>query len=128
MGGSHRRPVATVKITILPCQWCGQSPAYHPNASRWVCSDACNALLTSTAIGAGILGIPVRTYRSRVKDGLKWCPGHQDWHPRTEAYFYARRAKLDGLDTICKEINRVRAREGMRRLSARRRAARQEAS
>lgn len=76
------------------------------------------------AIGAGMLGIPKDEYRRHVEAGEKWCWGCQSWHPRDAAHFYPRPAQQDGLDNVCKDIVRVRARETMRRLYARRRAER----
>lgn len=76
------------------------------------------------AIGATMIGISRDQYRRHVEAGLKWCPTHRDWHPRTTEFWYRRPTTADGLDSMCKETVRARAREGMRRVYARRRAAR----
>lgn len=77
------------------------------------------------AIGATRIGVTRDEYRRHVEAGLKWCAGHHDWHPRNADTFYQRRTTPDGFDTNCKAIVRGRAREGMRRLSARRKAERE---
>lgn len=69
--------------------------------------------------GASGIGLPIETYRARVEAGQKWCCGCKDWHPRES--FGVRSDSLDGLMRVCREANNARAREGMRRLAARRR-------
>lgn len=101
--------------TQRSCHWCGQSPTFRYSAITSACSEECYRLLCSTAVGAGRLGIPVRTYRNRVKAGEKWCWGHRTWHPGTQEVFYGRATSVDGLDSKCKEIARERARASSRR-------------
>lgn len=74
-------------------------------------------------IAASKVGMPFDEYRRHVEAGEKWCCGHHDWH--VLGRFATRSALPDGLDNICREIDRERAAPRMRRLYARRRAERQ---
>jgi hypothetical protein len=76
------------------------------------------------AIAASRIGIPLAEYQQHIRAGLKWCAGHHTWHAGGADTFYPRPLSVDGLDNVCKEIVRARARETMRRLYARRRAER----
>lgn len=74
------------------------------------------------AIGASQLGMSTDEYVRHIRAGEKWCTGHHDWHPRAE--FGKRESLPDGLNNICRAIDRERARLRMRDLAARRRAIR----
>lgn len=76
------------------------------------------------AIGASLSGVSRDEYRRHVENGEKWCGNHHGWHPRTVEFFYSRATKPDGLDSVCRETVKTRLREHMRRLAARKRAAR----
>lgn len=80
------------------------------------------SLATRINYGAAALKIPRSVYAEQVEAGKKWCWACHDWHPC--AAFGVRRSTPDGLDNICTERNNARAREGMRRLRARRQAER----
>lgn len=71
-------------------------------------------------IGATRLGITFAEYRTHIADGKKWCVACQRWQPRAE--FQTRTARPDGLDNICREIGRTRARRTMAALRAERKA------
>ena len=64
------------------------------------------------------LGIPYDDYRAQVAAGNKWCSACQTWHPLSA--FGRRWDRGDGRNYVCLESDRVRARESMRRLYARR--------
>ena len=64
------------------------------------------------AISAGLLGVPLAEYRARVEAGERWCWGHKAWEPRDA--FGVRFMNRDGLNTICRELDRAKARERMR--------------
>jgi hypothetical protein len=66
--------------------------------------EACKFLglmtLRSAASAAARLHIDLNEYLQKLEDGLKFCTGCKEWHPRNE--FSASAARYDGLHPYCK--------------------------